>query len=170
MRRNKGKDGEMRVAKLLCEVSIKEDRCDFTRPTNTNTADGGADLVLEHPDGFEEKLIDISSGDNIAEVPSNPDTPTVKTRIDVKATDGVISPDIVDKFVGDTRKNPDCKGHVLVGGKRMSKRAKENFETAQEDAQEDGRFLAYIPNSGLKNLESHYESLPAPNEPTEDGK
>lgn len=170
MVRNKGKDGEMRVAKLLCEVSVKEDRCDFTRPTNTNTADGGADLVLEHPDGFEEKLIGISLGGAIAGVPLNTDTPTVKTRIDVKATDGVISPDTVDKFVGDTRKNPDCKGHALVGGKRMSKRAKENFETAQKDAKEDGRFLAYIPNSGLQNLESHYESLPTPNDPIEDDK
>lgn len=165
MSSNKGKDGEMRVAKLLCEVSIKEEKCDFTRPTNTNTADGGADLVLEHPEGFEEKLMSISSGESSSETEANSDAATVKTRIDVKATDGVISPDTVDKFIGDIRKNPDCKGHALVGGERMSKRANKKFEEAQEAAQEDGKFIAYIPNSGLQNLENHYESLPAPSEP-----
>ncbi|CAN2041819.1 hypothetical protein GMMP15_50007 [Candidatus Magnetomoraceae bacterium gMMP-15] len=41
MSKNKGKDGEMRVAKLLCDISTKEENCDFTRPTNTNTANGG---------------------------------------------------------------------------------------------------------------------------------
>lgn len=164
MSSNKGKDGEMRVAKLLCEVSIKEEKCDFTRPTNTNTADGGADLVLEHPDGFEQKLIGISSGGGTTEEETAPDSSTVKTRIDVKTTDGAISPDTVDKFIGDIRKNPDCKGHVLVGGSRMSKGAQKKFEAGKESAQEDGKFVAYIPNEGLQNLENHYTALPNPNE------
>ena len=109
----------------------------------------------------------ISSGEKPVEVETDPNSPTVKTRIDVKATNGVISPDTVDKFVGDIRKNPDCKGHALVGGSRMSKGAKEKFETAQEAAKEDGKFVIYIPNIGLQNLENHYEALPSPSDSEE---
>jgi hypothetical protein len=43
---NKGKNGEMRVLRLLTHIVEAVENCDITRHTNTNTADGGADLIL----------------------------------------------------------------------------------------------------------------------------
>ncbi|CAN2043386.1 conserved hypothetical protein [Candidatus Magnetomoraceae bacterium gMMP-13] len=94
MSKNKGKDGEMRVAKLLCDISTKEENCDFTRPTNTNTANGG--------------------------------------------------------------------------GSKLSKGAKKNFDDIKKAVKEDGKVVSYISNSGLRNLEEHYQALPSPDDNSED--
>ena len=162
MSKNKGKVGEMRVAKLLCEISTKEENCDFTRHTNTNTADGGADLVLEHPEGFTTQLLAIAEGTSKAPVELKEEQKIVKTRIDVKATESTISPDTVEKFGGDIRKNPDCTGHMLLGGSRLSKGAQKKFEDIQAAAKEGGKTVSYISNNGLKKLEEHYQALPSP--------
>ena len=163
MSKNKGKNGEMRIAKLLCDISIKEEGCDFTRHTNTNTADSGADLVFEHPEGFSSYLVSIASGTVPTTQEGQQLNNIVKTRIDVKTTDNKISPDTVDKFGGDIRKNPDCQGHLLIGGSGMSKEAQKRFKSIQEAAKEDGKIVDYIPNTGINNLEAHYQALPNPN-------
>lgn len=165
MSKNKGKDGEMQVAKLLCDISTKEEKCDFTRPTNTNTADGGADLVLEHPEGFTEHLSSIADGESKSIFRANDEqNKTEKTRIDVKATPSKISADTVDKFGGDIRKNPDCKGHMLVGGSGMTKGATEKFNSIREAVNNDGKKVTYISNEGLEEAENHYQALPNPDE------
>lgn len=47
MSKNKGKDGEMRVLKLLADVAVTDDKGEVLRLTGTNTPDRGGDLVLE---------------------------------------------------------------------------------------------------------------------------
>ena len=47
MSTNKGKDGEMRVIKIVADIAIKEEGFDFTRHTITNESDMGADLMLK---------------------------------------------------------------------------------------------------------------------------
>jgi len=100
---NKGKDGEMRVLRVLSHIVEAVDNCDVTRHTNTNTADGGADLVLEHPKGLLSHLEQVASGTPDLQTPDLQEAPRVKTRIDVKTTDNKISPDTVIKFGGDIR-------------------------------------------------------------------
>lgn len=58
--RNKGRSGETRVIRVVTDIMDVEGNVDFTRHTNTNTADGGADVVLEHPEGFIDKLLEIA--------------------------------------------------------------------------------------------------------------
>lgn len=118
MSANKGKDGEMRALRLLSHIVETEENCDVTRHTNTNTADGGADLVLEHPCGLLPHLDNVAEGRD-EQSPDLSEAPRVKTRIDVKTTESKLSPDTVKKFAGDIRRNPDCDGHVLMGGGRL---------------------------------------------------
>lgn len=159
MSTNKGKDGEMRALRLLSHIVETEEGCDVTRHTNTNTADGGADLVLEHPQGLIPYLDNIAEGGE-QQSPDLSEAPRVKTRIDVKTTESKISPDTVKKFAGDIRRNPDCDGHVLMGGTALSTQAQSDFQVIQDAQAEVGKKVVYIPNTGIKNLEQHYTALP----------
>lgn len=156
MSSNKGKDGEMRALRMLSYIVEGEENCDITRHTNTNTADGGADLVLEHPDGLLLHIQAIASGDINRESPDLTGARRVKTRIDVKTTESDLSPDSVKKFSGDIRRNPDCSGHVLMGGKKLSKQAKSDFKETQEAHTEVGKHVFYFDNQGISNLEHRY--------------
>ncbi|HBV2564901.1 TPA: hypothetical protein MDV13_000289 [Klebsiella pneumoniae] len=168
MSTNKGKDGEMRVLRLITHIVQKEENCDVTRHTNTNTADSGADLVLEHPHGFLPHLGSIASGEDNNQLPDLSDAKKVKTRIDVKTTESKLGPDVVKKFAGDIRRNPDCDGHVLMGGIDLSDQAKSDFKEIQDTQAEVGKTVVYIPNSGIENLEQHYTALPKSSSGDED--
>lgn len=169
MSADKGKFGEMRVLRLLTRVVDAHGgrQYDVTRHTNTNTPDSGADLVLEHPDGFLSHLQSIGQ-DSPSSTSNLDNAPTVKTRIDVKNTNSTIGPEIVKKFAGDVRRNPDCKGHILMGGKNLSELAAIDFKNIQEAQKEVGKTVMYVPNSGIATLEAHYEALPAPRGNEED--
>lgn len=165
MSNNKGKDGEMKVTKVVCDIALRENGVDFTRPTNTNTADMGADMILESPVGFLERLENIALGktefsDKSVQTNDNSST-TYKTRIDVKATDRKLQSDTVDKFTADIRRHPDCKGHILIGGSGLTGPAKIKFNQVQVDAESDGKKVTYISNNGLSKIKNHYEAFPA---------
>jgi hypothetical protein len=298
--KNKGREGETRVIRTILDIMDVEGNVDFTRHTNTNTADGGADIVLESPEGYIDKVLEIaeppkaesSNSDNTDEgntqsnditssstttessnlnnadegntqsnsstsnstttepsnfdntdegntqsnsstssstttEPSNFDniderntksststssgttkeenlesppsslnesdkpasahqktessnsnsadtteadlnsnkekSKTEKSRIDVKNTDSKIGKDGVNKFGGDIRKNPDCKNHILLGGKGLTKGAQNELKSLQEAYSESGKKIAYISNEGLSNIENHYKALNASN-------
>ncbi|MCK6774658.1 hypothetical protein EKS39_04505 [Enterobacter roggenkampii] len=160
MSTNKGKDGEMRVLRLLTHIVEAEENCDVTRHTNTNTADGGADLILEHPQSLLSHLGSIASGEDNNKLPDLNDVQKVKTRIDVKTTESKLGPDVVKKFAGDIRRNPDCDGHILMGGTDLSAQASSDFKEIQDAQAEVGKTVVYISNSGIENLEQHYTTLP----------
>lgn len=146
--------------RLLSHIVETEKNCDITRYTNTNTADGGADLVLEHPQGLLPHLEDIAASGKNQQSAELSNDQKVKTRIDVKTTESKLSPDTVKKSAGDIRRNPDCVGHVLMGGSALSNQAKSDFNEIQEAQREVGKIVVYIPNAGIKNLEHHYRALP----------
>ncbi|CAN2041818.1 hypothetical protein GMMP15_50006 [Candidatus Magnetomoraceae bacterium gMMP-15] len=50
----------------------------------------------------------------------------------------------------------------------MSKGAKKNFDDIKKAVKEDGKVVSYISNSGLRNLEEHYQALPSPDDNSED--
>ncbi len=160
MSTNKGKNGEMRALRLLSHIVETEENCDVTRHTNTHTADGGADLVLEHPQGLLPHLGNIADGEDSSQPPDLSDAPKVKTRIDVKTTESKLGPDTVKKFAGDIRRNPDCDGHVLMGGVALSGQGEADFKEIQEAQAEVGKTVVYISNTGIDNLEQHYTALP----------
>ncbi|NWO06606.1 MAG: hypothetical protein HLX50_13230 [Alteromonadaceae bacterium] len=159
MSTNKGKDGEMRALRLLSHIVETEENCDVTRHTNTNTADGGADLVLEHPQGLLPHLGNVAEGES-QQSPDLSKSPRVAARFDVKTTKNKLSPDTVKKFAGDIRRNPDCDGHVLMGGLALSNQAQSDFKDIQDAQAEVGKTVVYVPNAGIENLEQHYKALP----------
>ncbi|MCL8585700.1 hypothetical protein NAB33_15275 [Proteus mirabilis] len=212
--KNKGRVGETRVIRVITDIMDAEGNVDFTRHTNTNTADGGADIVLEHPEGFIDTLLEIAepqktessdsnnedkdttqnkeptnsitAEDKLQSTPSSDsdsdsDKPvadinksesqpesnktkstTEKTRIDVKNTDSKLGKDTVIKFGGDVRKNPDCKNHVLLGGKALTKGAQDELTSLQEAYSKSGKKIVHVTNNGLSNIESHYKALNSP--------
>lgn len=66
------------------------------------------------------------------------------------------------------RRNPDCDGHVLMGGIDLSDQAKSDFKEIQDTQAEVGKTVVYIPNSGIENLEQHYTALPKSSSGDED--
>lgn len=209
--KNKGRVGETRVIRAITDIMDVEGNVDFTRHTNTNTADGGADIILEHPEGFIASLLQIaeptkteslssdgavqdnsqssdasseSAVDEEKQVTPTPQTnsgksedenstetsaqsnktksPTEKTRIDVKNTENKLGKDTVIKFGGDVRKNPDCKNHVLLGGKALTKGAREELTSLQDAHSKSGKTIEHVTNDGLTNIEGHYKALNAP--------
>lgn len=209
-KKNKGRVGETRVIRVITDIMDVEGNVDFTRHTNTNTADSGADIVIESSEGFMDKLLEIAepqktessdsnnedkdttqnkeptnsitAEDKLQSAPSSDsDKPvadtnksesqpesnktkstTEKTRIDVKNTDSKLGKDTVVKFGGDVRKNPDCKNHVLLGGKALTKGAQDELTSLQEAYSKSGKKIVHVTNNGLSNIESHYKALNSP--------
>lgn len=166
---NKGKKGEMRLVKTLSNiVSVEEDHnksCDVTRHTNTNTADSGADAVLESPVSVVTNSLHIAndngkiqSGAIHGEVRKPLGDRRIKTRFDFKNTKSKLGSDTVRKFGGDIRKNPDCDGHLLVGGEGLTKGGKQEFKSLI-DAYGKEKIIAYISNEGFRNIEKNYDEL-----------
>lgn len=174
-KKNKGRVGETRAIRVIADIMDVEGNVDFTRHTNTNTADGGADIVLEHPQGFIDKFeriadqidteptsqngVDLESTTLTNSAPSELKNNTEKTRIDVKNTERKLGKDTVIKFGGDIRKNPDCKNHVLMGGSDLTKGAKDELISLQNAHSTSGKKILHVNNTGLTNIESHYKSL-----------
>ena len=69
-------------------------------------------------------------------------------------------PTLLNKFAGDIRRNPDCDGHILMGGGGLSNKAESDFKEIQAAQAEVGKIVVYIPNAGIENLEQHYTALP----------
>ena len=164
MSTNKGKDGEMRVLRLLTHIVEAEENCDVTRHTNTNTA-GTISFVTNLPNFSKSQSLlshlgSIASGEDNNKLPDLNDVQKVKTRIDVKTTESKLGPDVVKKFAGDIRRNPDCDGHILMGGTDLSAQASSDFKEIQDAQAEVGKTVVYISNSGIENLEQHYTTLP----------
>lgn len=166
MGENKGKKGEMAlVITLATVVSHEEDkghRCDITRHTNTNTADSGADVVLESPKTVVDNLFEIAKGSASSNnVTHNQlavkEDKIIKTRFDNKNTESKLGVDTVREFVADVRKNPDCTGHVLTGGSGLTAGAKKEIKAAQE-AYGDKKLIGHINNEGIKNINANYLS------------
>lgn len=118
----------------------------------------GADLILTHPDDFLPKINQIAEGKSSSELTESTSTKSAKSRIDVKTTNNKIQKDIVQKFVSDIRKHPDCQGHILLGGKEMTGPAKKIFYQAQEAFSENRKTLMYINNEGVNRIKEHYQN------------
>lgn len=160
MSSNKGKDGEMKIVRLSTHIAESEDWFDFTRHTTTNTADMGADIILRHDEKFLEKMQEIADGKSPSEPCEIKSLNLVKSRVDVKTTTKSLQKDTITKFISDTRKHPDCKGHILIGGSDMSNPAKKEFKQAQEVFLKERKNLIYISNDGVKRLENYYQKAP----------
>lgn len=163
---NKGKKGEMALVITLATVVSHEadrgHRCDITRHTNTNTADSGADAVLESPKIVVDNLFAVANGsdsDNHAthnQLAVKEDK-TIKTRFDNKNTESKLAVDTVREFIADIRKNPDCAGHVLTGGSGLTAGGNKEIKAARE-AYGDKKLIGYINNEGMKNINANYLS------------
>ncbi|HED4455614.1 TPA: hypothetical protein R4345_001783, partial [Pasteurella multocida] len=126
---------------------------DLIRPSTTNTADGGADLILEHTTNNLDEMLSISKGtiDDFSS-PQNDNSPKIKTRIDVKAYENrKIPKSVAEKFIGDIKLNPDCDAHLLMGGDGLTKGAQEVIDNARTQLPERKR-VELIDNEGIKNL------------------
>lgn len=159
MSKNKGKDGELMVVKILSDVRISTNDVDITRPTTTNTADLGADIVLYHPRHVLKEIADIAG----ATFPSSEKTlhpekqnEMVKSRIDVKTTTKKLQKDIVEKFVDDVNNHPKATGHILIGRQDLTGPSKKLMAEAQQRLSAEGKDMVYINNSGRKKLETYY--------------
>lgn len=158
MSSNKGKDGEMRIIRSLCDISESTDGCDFIRPTITNNSDDGADLILIHPKGFLDNLESIASGkppqnEVIYEAGKNE-----RSRIDAKNTDKKINKAMAEDFVGKIKLNPDCKGHILMGAdNEVTRGAKKVLDAAKEECAKTGKKILIIPNTGVALIADHFK-------------
>jgi hypothetical protein len=158
MSSNKGKDGEMRVIKIVADIAIQEEGFDFTRPTITNESDMGADLMIKSSSQSLKRLLKIAAGfaQSTDECSTELSKKAIESRVDVKTTPNKLQSDTIEKFVADVRKHPKCTGHILMGGSSLTAPAQRKFEQYQEDFEQKGKILAYISNEGISRLESDY--------------
>lgn len=159
MSKNKGKDGEMQVAKLLANISQTKDNVDFTRQTSTNCPDQGADFIVKHDKNLLSEIAKIA-GSSIKNTNSKclSQKKNQETRIDVKATNKKLQKDVVNKFIQDINNFPKCDGHILMGGEGLTKQAQKNFDAAQDIQATKGKNVMYIENKGIVKLEKHYQN------------
>lgn len=163
MSSNKGKDGEMDALISFATIAKNEDKFDLTRPTTTNTPDMGADIILEHEENYiENKMIPLAQGKTLIANKTkilNIKPKTAKTRIDIKTTEKKLQKDTIEKFIGDVKKHPDCKNHMLIGGQDLSSPAKKILEETNKELLKDNKTLYYINNNGMKNINNHYKKI-----------
>lgn len=116
MSSNKGKDGEMRVIKIVADIAIQEEGLDFTRPTITNESDMGADLMIKSSPQSLKRLLQVAEGlpQSIDEHSAERSKKTIESRVDVKTTQSKLQTDTVEKFASDVHKHPKCTGHILM--------------------------------------------------------
>lgn len=161
---NKGKDGELRIVRLSCDIGVSEDTWDITRPTTTNESDLGGDLfirssatamhrtitaVVTQPEYFGDHALQ-SLGDKI-----------IQTRVDSKNEAGKLQKDVIDKFVGDVAKNPMATAHLLAGGQDLTGPARKAFVNYAKMLREDGKVLLYLSEPAITKLEDKFsESRP----------
>ncbi|MCX7111656.1 MAG: hypothetical protein NTX45_16330 [Proteobacteria bacterium] len=161
MSSNKGKDGEMRVIKIVADIAIQEEGLDLTRPTITNESDMGADLMIQSSPQSLKRLLQVAAG-----LPQSTDEHSteqnarkkIKTRVDVKTTQSKLQTDTVDKFASDVHKHPQCDAHILMGGSNLTGPAQRKFDQYKKEFEQTNKkqILAYISNEGISRLESEY--------------
>lgn len=160
---SKGKKGEMKATEIISVIGQKEKSVDFTRYTTTHTPDNGADIFIDANSQFVPKLLEIAiQGHSNIACGDNADT---TVRIDVKNTKKV-GKDDAEKFLDDVKKHPRCQHHILLGNEFTSgaKKVLTNGQNLYPN-----KTIGYIDESGRKNIEQHYRSLPDyPDEPEDD--
>jgi hypothetical protein len=158
MSSNKGKDGEMRVIKIVADIAIQENGFDFTRQTITNESDMGADLMIRSSPQSLERLLRVAEGlpQPTDEHNAESSKKTIESRVDVKTTQSKLQTDTIEKLASDVHKHPKCTGHILMGGSKLTGPAQRKFNQYKEKFELDGKVLAYIPNEGIGRLESEY--------------
>jgi hypothetical protein len=158
MSSNKGKDGEMRVIKIVADIAIREEGLDFTRPTVTNESDMGADLMIKSSPQSLKRLLQAAAAfpQSTDEYSTERSKKAIESRIDVKTTQNKLQTDTVEKFAADVHKHPKCTGHILMGGSNLTGPAQRKFEQYKKEFEQDGKILAYISNTGISRLESEY--------------
>ena len=163
MSSNKGKDGEMDALISFATIAKSEEKFDLTRPTTTNTPDMGADIILEHEEHYIENTMIPLSKEKTPTIKKSSELDikpkTAKTRVDIKTTEKKLQKDTIEKFIADTRKHPDCKNHMLIGGKDLTSPAKKLLNETNIDLEKDNKKLYYISNDGMKNINNHYKKL-----------
>ena len=130
-------------------------------PTSSIAAEDKLQSTPSSDSDSDKPVADINKSESQSESNKTKST-TEKTRIDVKNTDSKLGKDTVIKFGGDVRKNPDCKNHVLLGGKALTKGAQDELTSLQEAYSKDGKKIVHVTNNGLSNIESHYKALNSP--------
>ncbi|MGO5000501.1 hypothetical protein [Oceanisphaera sp. W20_SRM_FM3] len=151
-----GKKAEMLTARAICDIALKEDRCDFTRNTITNTPDLGADLILHCPENTGEKFKEIAKAGESSMVLVGKST---QIRIDVKDPKDKVQKDDAIKFVGDIRKHPLVSEHWLVGGESLTAPAKKYIE-----ANTDWANVRYFSQNDIEKIAAFYQALPDPSD------
>ncbi|MFM0647267.1 hypothetical protein PQR14_23335 [Paraburkholderia bryophila] len=160
MSENQGKDGEMRFGIALAGAAIREDSLDFTRHTTTNQSDLGVDYSLRGDVKALLSFCEIGAGKNLPSVQEilGDTGKQIEARVDVKTTREKLTGAAVKKFVQDIKKHPNTDLHVLAGGKDLTKSAKKDFESHQENFSRNGKALVYIPNDGVVRLVGEYKN------------
>lgn len=159
MSSNKGKDGEMRVIKIVTDIAIQEEGFDFIRQTITNESDMGADFIIISSSQSLNRMLQVAAGvsqpmDELNTVRSKK---TISSRVDVKTTQSNLQIDTIEKFASEVHKHPKCTGHILMGGSNLTGPAQRKFNKYKEIFEQDEKILAYISNEGISRLESEYE-------------
>jgi hypothetical protein len=95
MSSNKGKDGEMRVVKIVADIAIQEEGLDFTRPTVTNESDMGADLMIKSSLQSLNRLLQVAAGLPQPKDEHSALNKTIESRVDVKTTRSKLQTDTV---------------------------------------------------------------------------
>jgi hypothetical protein len=161
MSSNKGKDGEMRVIKIVADIAIQEEGFDFTRPTITNESDMGADLMIRSSQQSLNRMLHIAAGtvQSTNECTTERSKKAIESRVDVKTTQSKLQTDTIEKFVADVHKHPKSTGHILMGGSSLTAPAQRKFDQYQAEFEQKGKILAYISNDGISRLESGYANV-----------
>ena len=124
---DKGRDGELRFNEILIKLARFGAVQDYKKPTFTNEPDDGKDFELKAPHNISEIMESLKKGESKTPPFSNQ---SINIRVDVKNYSGKIGKPVVDKFVGDIKKNPNDNEHWLVGGVDLTKPAQNALEYA----------------------------------------
>ena len=159
MSNNKGKDAELDALILLSNIGKAKNNVDVTRPSVTNSADLGVDMTLHHPKEFLDEIAKNSNAiyyKGHEQNKKNTENKQMVTRFDIKNTNNKLQKPLVEKFLGDVKKNPDCEGHVLMGGKGLTGPAKKVLDSSGESLSQAGKSIMYIDNDGVGKLKKKY--------------
>lgn len=145
---DKGKKGERNLIKTIFKMEEAGEDIDIRKPTYTNEPDDGLDIEMKCGHNIGE-FIDAIIQDK--ENKPNLSNKKIKVRMDAKNYSGKISKPIADKFLRDCEKNPQAAEHWLVGGKTLTKGAKDAIDNSEH-------VCRYYCQKDINKVDNYYEN------------
>jgi len=148
----KGRRGELAANAIFSNIGVYEPRIEVIRANTTSTPENGVDIAVKCPHNFSAKMDEIIQNGSSSMALANTQ---IDVRVQVKNYSSPINKATMQGFVDDIPKNPTFGEHWGIGGKYLTKGAKDVLREANKTAP-----AKWYTAEDFEKVQSQYPALP----------